>query len=122
MGYESLKGEESVLVQGNALKSFEFGSEVESVVVLLKTEQRNMKAKIELTQGPNQVKQIFELYSSVGYKNPFYAVIQTPGSNNAIRVINENTVEFPFDAWVVPYETDVDGSMDPVMGGGEVLR
>ena len=27
-------------------------------------------------------------------------LIQTPGSNNAIRIINQNTVEFPFDAWV----------------------
>ena len=88
------------------------------MAVLLKTEQRNMKAKIELTQGPNQVKQIIELYSSVGYKNPFYAVIQTPGSNNAIRVINENTVEFPFDAWVVPYETGSASDNAPVMGGG----
>lgn len=113
------------LVQGGKITSYTFGSEVESVQICIKTDKRNMKAKIELTQGPNQVKQIIECYATVGDDekgNPFYAVIQTPGANNAIRVINENTVEFPFDAWVLPYETDVDGSMDPVMGGGEVLR
>ena len=65
----------------------------------------NGAAKIELTQGPNQVKQLIDIYASVGYKNPFYCVIQTPGANNAIRVINQNTVEFPFNAWVLPYET-----------------
>ena len=75
-----------------------------------------MKAKIELTQGPNQVKQVIELYASVGYKNPFYAVIATPGAVSTVRVINENTVEFPLDAWVLPYETG-SGSEDVVVGG-----
>lgn len=102
--YDSLKDVEPQLVQGSALTSYTFGSEVESVQVLLKTSERNMKAKIELTQGPNQVKQYIEIYASVGYKNPFYAIIKTPGPNTAIRVINQNTVEFPFDAWVLPYE------------------
>ena len=72
-----------------------------------------------VTQGPNQVKQLIELYASVGKKNPFYTVIQTPGSTSTLRVINQNTVEFPFKAWVLPYRTgpDIDLSQ-PVMGGG----
>ena len=76
-----------------------------------------MKAKIELTQGPNQVKQVIELYASSGYKNPFYAVIATPGSNSALRVINQNNVEFPFDAYVLPYETEEVSSV--TMGPGD---
>jgi len=103
--YTSLANEEPEHVQGGRITSYTYGGEVESVQVLLKTNERNMKAKIELTQGPNQVKQIIEVYASVGYKNPFYAVIQTPGYANTIRVINQNTVEFPFDAYVLPYET-----------------
>lgn len=103
--YASLAGVEHEHVQGGRITSYTFGADVESVQILLKTEEKNMKAKIELTQGPNQVKQIFELYASSGYKNPFYAVIQTPGPDNTIRVINQNVLEFPFDAWVVPYET-----------------
>jgi len=106
------------LVQGaGSLKSYTFGPEVKSVAVLLKTVEKNMKAKIELTQGPNQVKQVIELYASKGYKNPFYCVIQTPGSENALRIINQNTVEFPFDAYVVPDETGSASDADPVMGG-----
>jgi len=108
-------------IQGGRIKSYTFGAEVASVQVLLAADERNMKAKIELTQGPNQVKQIFEIYASSGYKNPFYAVIQTPGSVNTIRVINENTVEFPFNAWVLPYEISADSGMQPVMGGGGVM-
>mmetsp|Transcript_28904 Transcript_28904/g.42847 ORF Transcript_28904/g.42847 Transcript_28904/m.42847 type:complete len:289 (+) Transcript_28904:44-910(+) len=105
-------------VQGGRIVSYTFDSSVESVQVLLKTDERNMKATIELTQGPNQVKQIFDIYASSGYKNPFYAVIETPGSGNVIRVINGNTVEFPFDAWVQPYKTGSAGNeSDPVIGG-----
>merc|ERR1711934_921578 len=106
--YDSLSEVSPKLVQGGQITSYTFGTEVESVQVLLKTTERNMKAKIELTQGPNQVKQIIEVYASVGYKNPFYATIQTPGADNTIRVINENPVEFPFNAWVLPYETGVE--------------
>lgn len=114
--YDSLANEDHEMIQGGALRSYTFGSEVKSVQVLLKTSERNMKAKIELTQGPNQVKQFFEIYASVGYKNPFYAVIKTPGPNCAIRVINQNTVEFPFDAWVLPYEIGEEDA--PVVVGG----
>jgi len=114
--YESLAGEPGQLVQGNSITSYTFGHEVESVQVLLKTTERNMKAKIELTQGPNQVKQIVEVYASK-YENPFYITIATPGQDNTIRVINQNTVEFPFDAWVLPYEMNEDDGMGAVIGG-----
>ena len=120
--YESLKDVEPDLVQGGQITPYTFGADVDSVQILLtssKVGERNMKAKIELTQGPNQVKQYIEVYASSGYKNPFYCVIATPGANNAIRVINQNTVEFPFEAWVLPYETGSGGSDDsaPVVGG-----
>lgn len=107
--YESLKGIAPDHIQGaNTVYSYTFGPEVDSVAVLLSTAssgERNMKARVEVTSGPNQVKQFVELYASSGYKNPFYAVLATPGDSNVVRVINENTVEFPFDAWVVPLES-----------------
>lgn len=112
---------ESSLVQGGQIVSYNFGGEVESIAVLLSSAdvgERNMKAKIELTSGPNQVKQYFEIYCSSGYKNPFYAVIQTPDQVSTIRIINQNTVEFPFEALVVPYEVADEDYSRPVMGGG----
>lgn len=90
-------------VQGGAITSFPFDPRVESVQVLLKTDGRNCKCRIELMQGPNNDKQVIEFYSSDGKKRPIYAVIETPGSGNVVRIINENTVEFPFTAFVEPY-------------------
>jgi len=118
--YASLQSVPSEMLQGGSLKSYEFGAEVNSVQVLLMSADlggRNMKCKIEVTQGPNQVKQYIEMYASSGYKNPFYAVIATPGSINTVRVINQNDVEFPFDAWVLPYDTGAGEDTAPVMGG-----
>ena len=93
-------------VQGGALKTFPFDPAVQSVQVMLNTDGRNLKARIELMQGPNNDKQIIEFYSSDGMKRPIYLVIETPGTGNVVRVINQNTVEFPFTAYVGPYEVD----------------
>ncbi|KAH8046553.1 LMBR1-like membrane protein [Aureococcus anophagefferens] len=106
---------------GGAIRSYTFGAEVASVAVLLSSAElgeRNMKALIELTSGPNQVKQFFEIYCSSGYKNPFYAVIQTPDPATTIRVINQNTVEFPFEAKVVECDVADAAGSQPEMGGG----
>jgi hypothetical protein len=119
--YASLQSVPSEMLQGGSLKSYEFGAEVDSVQVLLMSGElggRNMKCKIEVTQGPNQVKQYIEMYASSGYKSPFYAVLATPGSINTVRVINQNDVEFPFDAWVLPYETGSEDGSTPILGGG----
>jgi hypothetical protein len=106
-------------VQGGRITSYTFGGNVGSVQVLLKAEQNNMNAKIEITQGPNQVKQSIEVYAFAANKYPFYVVLQTPGfTETSLRIINQDTVEYPFDAWVVPDESgpavDTGG---PVMGG-----
>jgi len=117
---KSLAGEESTHVQGGQVTSYTFGADLKSVQICLSSAdvgERNMKARIELTQGPNQVKQSVEMYASSGYKNPFYIVMQTPGSVNTIRVINQNNVEFPFDSWVLPYETKSASDSQVVMGG-----
>lgn len=115
--YTSLASIEPELVQGGKIMSHTFEGNVESVQILLKTDERNMKAMIELIQGPNQPKQIIEVYASVGYKNPFYIVLQTPGAASTIRIINQNTIEFPFDAWVLPLKVGAPIETGPVMGG-----
>jgi hypothetical protein len=97
-------------VQGGALKTFPFEPAVQSVQVMLNTDGRNLKARIELMQGPNNDKQIIEFYSSDGMKRPIYFVLETPGTGNVVRIINQSPVEFPFTAYVGPYE--VDGRME----------
>mmetsp|Transcript_7634 Transcript_7634/g.8393 ORF Transcript_7634/g.8393 Transcript_7634/m.8393 type:complete len:283 (+) Transcript_7634:71-919(+) len=107
-----------VLIQGGAIQSFPFSADVESVAVYMKTDGRNLKCHIEILQGPNNNKQTVEYYASDGYKRPLFTVIKTPGSGNVLRVTNQNTVEYPFHAWVVPYEIQSNYSpYDAVEGG-----
>ena len=95
-------------VQGGMIVSYSFDSDVDSVEILLKTDGRNLKGRIELLTGPNNIKQVMDYYSSNGKKRPFYAVIQTPGPGNVVRIINENTIEYPFGCIVEPYITSED--------------
>jgi hypothetical protein len=88
------------LCQGGSVSSFPFDPEVERVQVLLKTDGRNIKARVELMQGPNNDKQVYEYYASNGKKHPFFVIIESPGVGNVVRITNENTVEFPFYAVV----------------------
>lgn len=101
--YESLAGVAPELVQGGKVTSHTFGPEVACVHVLLMTEQRDMKALIENLSGPNDDNQIIEVDATRGHENPFYTVLPTPGDRVVtIRIVNEGTVEFPFDAYLLP--------------------
>ena len=108
-------------IQGGALRTYPFEPCVESIQLFLETDGRPLNARIELLQGPNNNKQIIELYSQDGSNLPFFCIIKTPGSGNVIRVVNTSPVEFPMFASVIPFFINKDSyslyDNDVIMGG-----
>lgn len=90
-------------IQGGALRTFPVHADVESVELLLTTDESPLNARVELLHGPNNNKQVVELYSENGQALPFHGVIECPRGGSIVRVVNTAPVEFPLTCSIVPH-------------------
>jgi len=125
---------------GGAVRIFPIDDRVERVQLLFWSKEvgkKSLKAKIEMLQGPNNLKQSFDLQCGGG-SQPYHAIIETPGPGWIIRIYNKKFVEDGlFEVAVVPFSNydlsvpspatsnvlqpmEQPGPSGVVMGGGDV--
>lgn len=102
---KDIQFEERTYMEGGSIRMQPFPAEVEQLQVLLKTDGKQLKAKIELLNGPNNVKQEYEVYASNGEATSLFLVFEMPGAGNAIRVKNLASMEYPLDMYYRPSKT-----------------
>ena len=99
---------------GGCVRYFSIPDDVETTQLVLWSRdvgKRTVKCKIEVLQGPNSVRQLYDLHCG-GSTQPYHAVIPTPGPGWTIRIMAVNYMEFPFEAVVEPYEKQAYGSLE----------
>eukprot|EP00980_Cylindrotheca_fusiformis_P030000 scaffold24174_cov117-Cylindrotheca_fusiformis.AAC.1 len=91
------------IIQGGALRTFRFEPLVQRAKLVLETQGLPLCVRIEVSQGPDNNKQVFDIYSEDGERFPVALAIEMPGGRNIMRILNAGTVEYPIIAWVESY-------------------
>jgi len=102
-----------------AVKAFPISDNIESVQIMWwskDTGKRSCKSKIEVLQGPNSIRQVFDLHCE-GSTQPYHAIIETPGTGWTIRMWSKNPMEYPHEIVVEPHTVSDNGALS----GGDSL-
>ena len=84
-----------VRVDGGALRSFPLDPECEQLEVVLNTDGKQLNARVELLNAPNNPKQTFEVFTNNGELNSLCVCFNTIDPGNTVRIVNLAPVEFP---------------------------
>jgi hypothetical protein len=117
----SLLSNEKTTIQGGALRTYPFHPNVDSVEIFLHTDGRPLNTRIEILQGPNNNKEVIELYTDNGNERPFFCILETPGTGNVVKIVNTAPVEFPMYAAVLPHSINYNSGNDDKYDGGVVI-
>merc|ERR1719408_1167212 len=82
-------------VDGGALRSYPVDSTTEQLEVVLNTDGKQLNARVELLNAPNNPKQTFEVFTNNGELNSLTVCFNTPDAGNTVRIVNLAPVEFP---------------------------
>ncbi|CAJ1942210.1 unnamed protein product [Cylindrotheca closterium] len=97
----------STLGGGGAVRYWTIPPNVQSVQVIGWSKdvgKKSFKLKVEVLQGPNNIKQGFFLQCG-GSTQPYHGVLQTPGPGSIIRITNQKFLEDGLiQIAIVPYE------------------
>jgi hypothetical protein len=88
---------QSERVDGQALRSYPLSPTSKQLEVMLNTEGRQLKARVEILNAPNNPKQTFEVYASDGELTSLCVCFDTPDEGNTVRILNLSPVEFPLN-------------------------
>merc|ERR1719240_769907 len=84
-----------VRVDGGALRSFPLDPECEQLEVVLNTDGKQLNARVELLNAPNNPKQTFEVFTNNGELNSLCVCFNIVDAGNTVRVVNLAPVDFP---------------------------
>jgi hypothetical protein len=82
-------------VDGGALRSFPLDPASKQLEIVLNTDGRQLNARIEILNAPNNPKQTFECFTNNGELNSLCVCVETPDAGTTVRIVNLASVEFP---------------------------